>query len=37
MLDGQPFTGGGWKSSQFVNTREGWRFCSLIWDDEQTA
>jgi hypothetical protein len=37
ILDGQPFTGGGCKSSQFVNTPEGWRLCSLIWDDEQAA
>ncbi len=37
ILDGQPFTGGGHKSSQFVNTPAGWRFSSLIWDDEQTT
>jgi hypothetical protein len=34
ILDGQPFTGGGWKSSHFVDTPDGWRFASLIWDDE---
>lgn len=37
ILDGQPFTGGGYKSSQFVNTPAGWRFASLVWDDEPTA
>jgi hypothetical protein len=36
VLDGVPFTGGGWKSSQFVDTPDGWRFASLIWDDEPT-
>jgi hypothetical protein len=35
-LDGEPFTGGGCKSSQFVNTPDGWRFASLIWDDAPT-
>lgn len=37
ILDGRPFTGGGWKSSQFADTPDGWRFSSLIWDDEPTA
>lgn len=37
VLDGQPFTGSGHKSSQFVNTPDGWRFSSLIWDDEPTV
>jgi len=37
ILDGAAFTGGGWKSSQFVNTPDGWRFSCLVWDDEPDA
>lgn len=35
QLDGQPYTGAGMKSIQFVRTGQGWKIASAIWDDER--
>jgi hypothetical protein len=32
---GEPFTGRGMKSLQFVRTAEGWRISAAAWDDER--
>ena len=34
VLDGEPFTGSGHKTSQFIRTAGGWRISSLAWDDD---
>ncbi|QKW08856.1 DUF4440 domain-containing protein [Streptomyces sp. NA04227] len=33
-LDGEPFEGAGHKTTQYVQTKAGWRMCSMVWDDE---
>ena len=35
VQDGEPFTGRGTKSVQFVRTSEGWRISAVAWDDER--
>ncbi|GAA2590364.1 hypothetical protein GCM10010435_81270 [Winogradskya consettensis] len=35
VQDGQPFTGRGMKTLQFVRTAAGWRISALAWDDER--
>ncbi|GAA2470490.1 nuclear transport factor 2 family protein [Winogradskya humida] len=35
VQDGEPFTGRGMKSLQFVRTGAGWRISALAWDDER--
>jgi hypothetical protein len=32
--DGEPFTGRGTKSMQFLRTADGWRISAAAWDDE---
>ena len=34
-LSGQRFEAKGMKSIQLVNTEQGWRICSVVWDDER--
>jgi hypothetical protein len=34
-LGGDPFTGGGMISTQFVRTPDGWKISSMAWDDER--
>ncbi|GAA2718042.1 MULTISPECIES: DUF4440 domain-containing protein [Streptomyces] len=33
IRDGEPFEGGGTKTTQFVRTPEGWRIAALSWYD----
>ncbi|MGI9265319.1 MAG: DUF4440 domain-containing protein, partial [Gammaproteobacteria bacterium] len=33
VLEGEPFSGGGTKSIQFVQVAEGWRIASVLWED----
>ncbi|MBV1853682.1 GNAT family N-acetyltransferase [Catellatospora sp. NEAU-YM18] len=35
VLRGEPFTGGGTKSLQFLRTPEGWRLTAVSWDDDR--
>jgi hypothetical protein len=35
VQDGQPFTGRGMKTLQFVRTSAGWRISAAAWDDER--
>ncbi|MEV6494524.1 DUF4440 domain-containing protein [Actinoplanes sp. NPDC051633] len=35
VLDGEPFTGRGMKTMQFVRTAAGWRISAVAWDDER--
>ncbi|MCR8644520.1 hypothetical protein NV379_17840 [Paenibacillus sp. N1-5-1-14] len=35
VRDGQYFQMKGSKSTQFIHTPDGWKICSLIWDDEK--
>ena len=35
VQDGEPFTGRGMKSLQFVRTPQGWRISAAAWDDER--
>jgi ribosomal-protein-serine acetyltransferase len=35
LLNGVPFTARGVKSFQFLETPEGWRILSMLWDDER--
>ncbi len=35
VQDGEPFTGRGMKTIQFVRTTAGWRISSAAWDDER--
>ena len=35
VQDGEPFTGRGKKSLQFVRTAQGWRISAAAWDDER--
>jgi len=35
VRDGEPFTGRGHKTIQFVRTGEGWRISAAAWDDER--
>jgi hypothetical protein len=35
MQDGEPFTGRGMKTIQFVRTAAGWRISAAAWDDER--
>jgi hypothetical protein len=35
VQDGQPFTGRGMKTLQFVRTSGGWRISAAAWDDER--
>ena len=34
-LKGVPFEARGMISTQFISTPEGWRMCSMAWDDER--
>ena len=34
-LSGEPFEGRAVKMIHFVNTSDGWKMSSLIWDDER--
>ncbi|PQJ09106.1 DUF4440 domain-containing protein [Flavipsychrobacter stenotrophus] len=33
-MNGQNFEGAGNKMFQFIKTTDGWRICSVIWEDE---
>jgi hypothetical protein len=33
--EGEPFTGRGMKTIQFVRTADGWRISAAAWDDER--
>ena len=35
VQDGEPFTGRGMKSLQFIRTSAGWRISAVAWDDER--
>lgn len=35
VLDGEPFTGRGFKTLQFLRTPGGWRISAVAWDDER--
>ncbi|MCP2327741.1 RimJ/RimL family protein N-acetyltransferase [Hamadaea flava] len=36
VLRGEPFTGTGTKSMQFLRTPDGWRLTTVSWDDDRT-
>lgn len=35
VMNGEPFSGGGTKSIQFVRIAEGWRIGSVLWEDTE--
>jgi len=35
VMSGEPFSGGGMKSIQFVRIAEGWRIGSVLWEDAE--
>ncbi|NUR74326.1 MAG: GNAT family N-acetyltransferase [Hamadaea sp.] len=37
VLRGEPFTGSGTKSMQFLRTKDGWRVTAVSWDDDRFA